>query len=76
MISDELKSLLIQVITSWQVIGAAVVLVLYFSLVTYVARFRRRLGVDKPKPKPKPKKEKKEKTATSEEEEEAAVAQA
>jgi Na+-transporting methylmalonyl-CoA/oxaloacetate decarboxylase gamma subunit len=72
MISDELKSLLIQVITSWQVIGAAVVLVLYFSLVGYVAQFHRRLGVDKPKPKPK--KEKKEKTAAAEEEEDAEAA--
>jgi hypothetical protein len=41
MISDELKSVIIQIITSWQVIGAAVVLILYFSLISYVTRFQR-----------------------------------
>ncbi|MDR0553736.1 MAG: hypothetical protein LBG76_02905 [Treponema sp.] len=38
MLSEELKSLLIQVITSWQVIAVTVVVFLYFLLVTYVAR--------------------------------------
>jgi flagellar biosynthesis/type III secretory pathway M-ring protein FliF/YscJ len=40
--SKELKDLLFRVITSWQVIAVTVVLVLYFLLVTYVARLRRR----------------------------------
>jgi Na+-transporting methylmalonyl-CoA/oxaloacetate decarboxylase gamma subunit len=69
MISDEVKMLLIEVITSWQVIGVTVVLVLYLSLVFYVARFhqRRKKVAMLPKAKPKPKKEKK---APVEEEEE------
>jgi hypothetical protein len=40
--SDELKSLLIQVITSWQVLAATGVLILYVFLVCYVARLYRR----------------------------------
>jgi hypothetical protein len=67
MISDELKSILIQILTSWQVIVVTVGLVFYFSLVSYIAQFHRRLGAATPKPK----KEKKEKTAASEEEEDA-----
>lgn len=60
MISNELKSLLIQVITSWQVIAVSVALVLYFSLVFYVARFSNIIKIPTiPKPKPKPKREKK-----------------
>jgi hypothetical protein len=39
--SPELKSLLIQVITSWQVIVVTVVIILYFSLVSYVAKLYR-----------------------------------
>ncbi|GHV47952.1 hypothetical protein AGMMS50268_21600 [Spirochaetia bacterium] len=42
MVSDELKRLLIQVITSWQVIAVTVVLVLYFLLLFYAARTYRR----------------------------------
>jgi flagellar biosynthesis/type III secretory pathway M-ring protein FliF/YscJ len=38
MFSEELKTLLLRVITSWQVIAVTVVLVLYFFLVSYVAR--------------------------------------
>ena len=38
MFSEELKTLLFQVITSWQVIAVTVVLILYFFLVSYVAR--------------------------------------
>jgi hypothetical protein len=61
MISDELKNLVIQTITSWQVIGVTLGLIVYFSLVSYVVRFRRKLNevASKSKPKPKPKKEKK-----------------
>jgi hypothetical protein len=40
--SDELKSLLIQVITSWQVLAATGVLIVYVFLVRYVARLYRR----------------------------------
>jgi flagellar biosynthesis/type III secretory pathway M-ring protein FliF/YscJ len=40
--SEELKNLLFLVITSWQVIAVTVVLILYFVLVSYVARLRRR----------------------------------
>jgi flagellar biosynthesis/type III secretory pathway M-ring protein FliF/YscJ len=39
--SEELKDLLFRVITSWQVIVVTVVLILYFLLVSYVARLRR-----------------------------------
>jgi hypothetical protein len=38
MLSDELKELLIQVLTSWQVIAMSVVLILYFFLLFYAAR--------------------------------------
>jgi flagellar biosynthesis/type III secretory pathway M-ring protein FliF/YscJ len=40
--SDELKSLLIQVITSWQVLAVTGVLIIYVFLVRYVARLYRR----------------------------------
>ncbi|GHV69383.1 hypothetical protein AGMMS49928_11490 [Spirochaetia bacterium] len=40
--SAELKHLLLQVITSWQVIFVTVALVLYLFLVFYVAKVRRR----------------------------------
>ncbi|MDR3138116.1 MAG: hypothetical protein LBT95_00420 [Treponema sp.] len=42
MFSGELKTLLLEVITSWQVIVVTVVLIFYFMLVNYVARLRRR----------------------------------
>jgi hypothetical protein len=58
--SDELKRLLIQVITSWQVIGVSVVLILYLSLVFYVARFQSvKIMVNVKSKGPKQKKEKK-----------------
>ncbi|MDR2632887.1 MAG: hypothetical protein LBC51_04600 [Treponema sp.] len=57
-ISDELKNLLIQTITSWQVMGVSLTLIAYFSLVSYIVRFRPKLKVAAPK-KPKPQKEKK-----------------
>ncbi|AEF82198.1 hypothetical protein [Leadbettera azotonutricia] len=51
MFSDELKSLLIKVITSWQVLTVTGVLVVYIFLVNYVARLYHR---NKPIPMPKP----------------------
>jgi hypothetical protein len=53
--SDELKSILIQVITSWQVLAATGVLILYVFLVRYVARLYRR---NRPLSFSSPKKEK------------------
>ena len=38
MFDKELLSFLLKVITSWQVIAVTVVLILYFTLVSYVAR--------------------------------------
>jgi Na+-transporting methylmalonyl-CoA/oxaloacetate decarboxylase gamma subunit len=74
--SDELKALLIQVITSWQVIGVTVVLIIYLSLVFYVAKFRRvsMLEAIKQKAKNKPKKPKKEPAKPEEAEQEEAEA--
>ena len=69
MFSDELKSLLFQVIKSWQVIAVTIVLVLYISLVNYAARAHKKPAfVSKIKPKKKEKKEKpkKEKPAPKE----------
>jgi hypothetical protein len=40
--SDELKSLLIEVITSWQVLAATGVIIVYIFLVRYVAKLHRR----------------------------------
>lgn len=42
MLSKELMDLLVQVISSWQVIFITVVLILYFFLVFYVARLYRK----------------------------------
>jgi hypothetical protein len=42
LLSDELKSLLIEVITSWQVLAVTGILILYIFLVRYVARIYRR----------------------------------
>jgi hypothetical protein len=41
-LSDELKDLLIQVITSWQVLAATGVIIVYIFLVRYVANIYRR----------------------------------
>ena len=38
----EIKDMLIQVITTWQVIAVSVVVILYFFLVSYVAKVYRR----------------------------------
>jgi hypothetical protein len=51
MFSDELKSLLIKVITSWQVLTVTGVLVVYMFIVNYVARLYHR---KRPIPMPKP----------------------
>jgi hypothetical protein len=40
--SDDLKNLLVQVITSWQVLAVTGVLIAYVFLVRYVARLYRR----------------------------------
>jgi hypothetical protein len=54
LLSDELKSLLIQVISSWQVLAATGVLILYVFLVRYVARvYRRNRPLSSPKKKAK-----------------------
>jgi hypothetical protein len=44
MLSKEIREMLIRVISSWQVIAASLVVILYFFLVNYVARlsYRRR----------------------------------
>lgn len=48
MFSDELKELLIQVITSWQVLAVTGAVILYSLLVSYVARLYHRPRVAKP----------------------------
>jgi hypothetical protein len=60
MLSNELSSLLVQVITSWQVLAITGALVVYMYLVAYVARtyHRPRMAT-----RLKPKKVKKEKSA-------------
>jgi hypothetical protein len=42
MFSKEIREMLIRVISSWQVIAASVVVILYFFLVSYVARLNHR----------------------------------
>jgi hypothetical protein len=42
MFSKETLSIIAGVITSWQVIVAAIVAILYISLINYVSRFSRR----------------------------------
>ena len=42
MFGREIRQLLIQVISSWQVIAVTIVLVIYISLVNYVARLQHR----------------------------------
>lgn len=65
MISIELKDFLIQVITSWQVIAVVLVAILYIALVSYTARFRRRIGASSPvKKAPKLSKDKKPATTS------------
>jgi hypothetical protein len=42
MFTEEIRTMLAQVLTSWQVWAVTVVLILYISLVNYAARARRR----------------------------------
>jgi flagellar biosynthesis/type III secretory pathway M-ring protein FliF/YscJ len=42
MFSKELRDMLLQVITSWQVLAVTVAVILYFFLVSYVGRSYRR----------------------------------
>jgi hypothetical protein len=52
MVSSELTALLVQVITSWQVISVTVAIVFYMSVVSYVARlYHRPRAALKSKPK-------------------------
>ena len=62
MFTKEMFGFLLKVITSWQIIFITVILVIYFTLVTHVARIYhpRRSGFSF---KPKPKKEKKKAAA-------------
>jgi hypothetical protein len=46
MFSAEVRSMLAQVITSWQVIAVTVVFVIYVSLVKYVSRIHHRRSRD------------------------------
>ena len=50
MFSDELKELLIKVLTSWQVIAATLVIIIYVALVNYVSRSRYRRRTPPPPP--------------------------
>jgi hypothetical protein len=59
MFSDELKKLLLEVISSWQVWAVTVVLVIFISLVNYTSKVRGH----RPPPKPKQKKVKPEPVA-------------
>jgi len=42
MFSEEVRSLLVEVITSWQVIAVTIVLLLFIALVNYAARTHRK----------------------------------
>jgi hypothetical protein len=53
MFSKEIINLLLQVIKSWQVIAVTVAVVLYMSLVSYVASGHHRPHASKSKPKKK-----------------------
>ena len=63
MSGSEIRSLLVQVITSWQVIAVTLAVVLYIALLNYVTKTRRR----KPPPPPKPMKIKPNKEEAAEE---------
>jgi len=52
MFPEELIDILFHVLTSWQVLGVTAALILYLSLVGYVARsYRRRRFVSRAKPR-------------------------
>jgi len=42
MTNDEIRDLIIQVISSWQVIAITLIILIYISLVNYVCRAKRR----------------------------------
>ncbi|MDR2418619.1 MAG: hypothetical protein LBD79_06155 [Treponema sp.] len=48
MLSEELRDFLIRILTSWQVIAVVLVAILYIMLVSYVARFRKRVSGPSP----------------------------
>jgi hypothetical protein len=56
MVSSELKDLILKVISSWEVLTVTGVLVLYMSLVFYVARIYHRSRLPGPAPEKKAKK--------------------
>jgi len=64
MFTDELKNMLIQVITSWQVIAVTLAILIYIAIVNRVSRshYKRR-----PPPMPRPVKSKKEESPKQEE---------
>jgi hypothetical protein len=64
MFSSEVRRMLLQVITSWQVIAVTIVLVIYLFIVNYVARLNKRSSRGSLIPKNK-KKEKKAKGSAS-----------
>ena len=54
MFSEEVRSLLAQVLTSWQVLAVTVVIIIYIFLINYVARTHHRsIGFSMPKIKRK-----------------------
>ncbi|MDR1505986.1 MAG: hypothetical protein LBI67_02685 [Treponema sp.] len=53
MFTPELLRLVVRLVGSWQVIAVTVVLILYFTLVSYVARLYHRPGSFSFTPKPK-----------------------
>jgi hypothetical protein len=55
MFTRELLPLLLQVISSWQVVTITIALIFYMYLVTYVASGTRRLRASKSKPRKQPK---------------------
>jgi len=62
MFNAEVRDLLVQVVSSWQVIAVTIVLVIFISIVNHVAKLNRdssvrRLLMPKSKPGKKPKKE-------------------
>jgi hypothetical protein len=71
MFSSEMISILAEVLTTWQVIAAALVVLLYIFLVNYVSRLSRRPSFSMRPGKTRKKKKKKETPAAAESPEEA-----
>jgi hypothetical protein len=53
MFSSEVKKLLIEVISSWQILAVTIVLIIYMSIVNYVARIHHRRSRKQTMPKAK-----------------------